>query len=281
MEERKHNKNKYWLWLITAILFLLQSLPAQSQTVLESIQETGVLKVAVREDAAPFGYVDSANQLQGYCLDFIALLEAKLTEQLPRNTLIVKLLKSTISNRFQLVQQGLIYLECGPNTIRDLSSSKVTFSRPFFVTQVKFLAAKEQANKFNLDNDFLDVRIGVIRNTSTEQLIRERYPSAKLVLFSGVTARNRGVQAVAQGKIAAMVSDSILLRAEAAKQKLSVDEYALVPEKPLSSDRYGMIIKGEDPQWREFVNSVISSEEFQQLFKQWFNSIESFPQELK
>ena len=275
MEEKTGNQNKSWWWLTTAILCFmqLQSLPVKSQTVLKSIQETGVLRVAVREDAAPFGYLNSANQLQGYCLDFIALLKAKLKAQLPRNTFIVRLSKSTVSNRFQLVQQGLVDLECGPNTIRDLSLSKVDFSRPFFVAETQFLVAEERADDLDSNSDTLGLKIGVIRNTSTEQLIRENYPSAKLLLFSGVTARSRGVQAVAQGKIAAMVSDGILLQAEAAKQQLSVDEYVLVSEKSLSSDLYGMIIRGEDPQWREFINSVISSEESQQLFEQWFNSI--------
>jgi polar amino acid transport system substrate-binding protein len=286
MPNRKSTTNKYWWLLITTVFCALQSFPVQAQNVLKSIQETGVLKVALREDAAPFGYL-KGNQLQGYCLDFIALLEQKIKQELPRNTLAIRLLKSTTSNRFTLVEQGLIDLECGPNSIRDLSSPKVAFSQAFFMTTTQLLVGQAKAKQINLDSDLAGITLGVIRNTTSEQLIKKQYPSANLVLFSGITARNRGVQAVAQGKIDAMVSDGILLRAEAAKENLSIEDYTIIPDTPISeansvfaqSDRYGMIIRGEDEQWRNFVNSVIVSQESQQLFKQWFQFVESFPTE--
>lgn len=269
-----------------AVFWTLSAFPVKAQTVLETIQNTGVLRVAVREDAAPFGYT-RGNQLRGYCLDFIALLTRKLKQEIPRQAIAIRLLKSTASNRFTLVEQGLIDLECGPNSIRDLASNKVTFSRTFFITTTQLLISQEKAKQINLDSDLDNFSLGVIQNTSTEQLIKKQYPSANIVLFSGVTARNRGVQAVEQGKIDAMASDGILLRAEAATNLLSVNDYILIPEQPTSetnpvfarSERYGMIIRGEDKQWRDFVNSVIESEESQQLFKRWFQFVESFPWE--
>lgn len=269
-----------------AVFWTLSAFPVKAQTVLETIQNTGVLRVAVREDAAPFGYT-RGNQLRGYCLDFIALLERKLKQEIPRKAIAIRLLKSTASNRFTLVEQGLIDLECGPNSIRNLASRKVTFSRTFFITKTQLLISQEKAKQVNLDSDLDNFSLGVIQNTSTEQLIKKQYPSADIVLFSGVTARNRGVQAVEQGKIDAMASDGILLRAEAATNLLSVNDYILIPEQPTSetnpvfarSERYGMIIRGEDKQWRNFVNSVIESEESQQLFKRWFQFVESFPWE--
>lgn len=288
MEEIKSNKLKNYFhhWLLTTAFVLGLQVPVQSQTVLETIKETGVLKLAIREDAAPFGYVNSADNLQGFCLDFFTLLERRLEEQLPRNSLATRLLKSTISNRFNLVEEGLIDIECGPNTIRELSSSEATFSRPFFDTRTQFLVATERIDAIDLDGDLANVRIGVIRETTTEELIRERYPDARIVLFSGITARNRGVRAVAQGTITAMASDGILLRAEAAQQDLAVDDFTLVPAVSIDPenkvfarrDRYGMIIP-QDEQWQNFVNSVIVSPEFRRLFVRWFGEIESFPTE--
>ena len=270
-------KQNRWRFCSTALtVFCLYSAPALAQNTLESIQETGVLSLAIREDAAPFGYVDSNEQLRGYCLDFFALLEEKLTEYLPRNTLSTRLVKSTVGNRFELVDKGVIDIECGPNTIRELSLSNVGFSRPFFIANTQFLTT--EASNFELNSNLSEVTIGVIANTTTEQLVRERYPNAKLVLYSGITARSRGVQAVAQGRIDAMVSDGILLRAEAARQSLSVEEFILIPtitevfdDELLSRrDRYGMIIPANDTLWENFVNSVIESPESQQLLRSWF-----------
>ncbi|MGL4883097.1 MAG: amino acid ABC transporter substrate-binding protein, partial [Waterburya sp.] len=64
------------------LLFLAS--PVKAETVLAKIQRTGVLTLAVREDAPPFGYLDANDNLQGYCLDFFALLEKQLNNKLER-----------------------------------------------------------------------------------------------------------------------------------------------------------------------------------------------------
>ncbi len=87
------------------------------------------------------------------------------------------------------------------------------------------------------------MRLGVINRTTTEKFIAERHPLATIQRFSGVNARSRGIQAVQQNKLDAMVSDGILLRAQAQQQGLSSSEYPLIPEIPLSCDRYGMILR--------------------------------------
>jgi polar amino acid transport system substrate-binding protein len=75
-----------------------------------------------------------------------------------------------------------------------------------------------------------------------------------------------------------MISDGILLRAEAQQQGLSLSEYPLVPVVPLTCDRYGMIIHSNDPQWQEFINSVINSPDAIALTDQWFGNLYSYTQ---
>ncbi|AFZ37167.1 amino acid ABC transporter substrate-binding protein, PAAT family [Stanieria cyanosphaera PCC 7437] len=265
---------------IGVLLGLILSIPlsATAATVLENIQKTGVVKVAIREDAAPFGYTDTTGNLQGYCLDFFSLLEKKLINQLKRNTLIFRVLKSRVDNRFDLVTEGFVQLECGPNTIRSQLQEQVVFSQPFFMTGTQFLIRQSNNNLFNLDTNLNQLRLGVIEATSTEKYLRDRYPQAQLTLFRGVTARSRGVQALAQGKIDAMVSDGILLRAEAQQQNLSLANYSLIPEQPLTCDSYGMLLPQGDRSWQDFVNSVITSPESKELLNKWFGDIIPYTQ---
>jgi polar amino acid transport system substrate-binding protein len=235
-----------------------------------------VLNVAIREDAPPFGYLDASKNLQGYCLDFFDLLESQLVDELERDSLSVKLLKSTASNRFTLVAENLVDLECGPNTIRAEPPENTDFSAGFFLTGTQFLI--KQDNPLDLDNDLNGATLGVIANTTTAKYIAQRYPTAILKQYRGVAARTRGVQAVSQGKIDAMISDGILLRAEAQQQGLFLSEYPLIPEVPLTCDRYGMIIHSNDPQWQEFINSVINSPEAIALADEWFGGLYSYTQ---
>ena len=270
--------NRPLAFLTSVLCFWCLSLPAKAEATLEKIQRTGVLDVAIREDAAPFGYLDTNGNLRGYCLDFFALLEDKLLERLNRNSLTVKLFKSIPANRFDLVARDIVDLECGPNTIRSDVPENTDFSTSFFVTGTQFLVKKDNSAK--LDRDSKELVLGVISNTTTEQLIAQRYPSATLRKYRGVTARTRGVEAVAQGQIDAMVSDGILLIAEAQRQELAAAEYALEPSIPLTCDRYGMIIQSNDPQWQDFINSVIDSPEAEALSNTWFGRIFNYTQSI-
>lgn len=263
--------NRKLAFLTSVVCFWCSSLPALAEDTLEKIQRTGVLNVAIREDAAPFGYLDANGNLQGYCLNFFALLERELVERLERNTLSVKLFKSIPANRFDLVAKNIVDLECGPNTIRSDIPENTDFSTSFLVTGTQFLVKKDNSAK--IDRDSEDLVLGVIANTTTEEFLARRYPLATLQKYRGVTGRTRGVQAVAQGQIDAMVSDGILLIAEAQRQQLTAAEYVLSPEIPLTCDRYGMIIQSNDPQWQNFINSVIDSPKAQALFNTWFGRL--------
>ncbi|MFM2310880.1 MAG: hypothetical protein RLZZ04_156 [Cyanobacteriota bacterium] len=269
------NRNLIWV-LASSVCFLGLVSPVKGEERLAKIQRTGVLNVAIREDAPPFGYLDASKNLQGYCLDFFDLLESQLVDELERDSLSVKLLKSTASNRFTLVAENLVDLECGPNTIRAEPPENTDFSAGFFLTGTQFLI--KQDNPLDLDNDLNGATLGVIANTTTAKYIAQRYPTAILKQYRGVAARTRGVQAVSQGKIDAMISDGILLRAEAQQQGLFLSEYPLIPEVPLTCDRYGMIIHSNDPQWQEFINSVINSPEAIALADEWFGGLYSYTQ---
>jgi polar amino acid transport system substrate-binding protein len=266
------NRNLIWV-LASSVYFLGLVSPVKGEERLAKIQRTGVLNVAIREDAPPFGYLDANKNLQGYCLDFFELLESQLVDELERNSLSVKLLKSTAANRFTLVADNLVDLECGPNTIRAEPPENTDFSTGFFLTGTQFLIKED--NPLDLDNDLDGATLGVVANTTTAKYIAQRYPAAILRQYRGVAARIRGVQAVSQGKLDAMISDGILLRAEVQQQGLSLSEYPLIPVVPLTCDRYGMIIHSNDPQWQEFVNSVINSPEAINLADQWFGSLYS------
>ncbi|WP_049802664.1 amino acid ABC transporter substrate-binding protein [Gloeothece verrucosa] len=269
------------LFLISLLFFNFSSfLQAQETSVLDNIQKTGLLRVAMREDAVPFGYKDLDNNLNGICLDVINLIRQQIQEELNKQIITVKLFQSTLYNRFDLVKDGLVDLECGPNTIRQASDLAIAFSDPFFITGTQFIIKTDQENKFNTDGSLADLTLGVLRNTTTQEFIRNRYPQAKIQVFQGITGRLRGIQAVQSGKIDAFASDGILLLGEATLQGLSIPEqYQLVPQRPLDCQYYGLILPKNDPRWRELVNSVISNVELRQILRKWLTVVGPYVRE--
>lgn len=247
--------------------------PARAESVLAEIQRTGVLKVAMRRDAPPFGYIDAQQQWSGYCNDFALALQQHLTRVLRRN-LEVELvqLPSTPSDRFELVRQGTVHLECGPNTIRQ-EVEGVVFSEPLFVTGTRFLVASANQNRVNPSLSLEGIKVGVLRNTTTESFLQNRYPKADIIAFDGPAGRADAVQAVVRGDLTAFAGDSILSLAELQQQGVSLTNYPLLPQQPLTCEFYGAILPNTDPAWQRTVNGFIASQSAQSVWDKWFKQI--------
>lgn len=265
--------NQFIVILILVTFSSLTTVEAKAETVLEEIERTGILKVGIRSDAIPFGYRKPNGQLTGYCLDFIAALKQRISEVTNREGLLVRISQSTASSRFSLVQDRTIHIECGPNTIRkEISEEGISFSQPFFVTGTQFLI--RDSHGVDLDSSLQGIRIAVLRGTTTATFVQDRYPQANIIRLDGSTGRLRGVQGVLQGRFDTFISDGILLLGQAELLDFRTINYRLIPEVPLSCDRYGMILP-DDSQWQTLVNSTIYSKQGRKIWQYWFEVIRS------
>lgn len=264
----------YRRWILAVSALALFAAPANSETVLENIARTGLLKIGIREDAVPFGYRDYNDDLSGLCLDFAEVLLSHVKQTLGREAILVKLYRSTLGNRFSAIEDRVVHIECGPNTIRSKLEARVAFSRPFFVTGTQLLVNADSVNQITKNPNFKGLPIGVLRNTTNQAFIQKFYPQATIREFQGLTGRTRGIQALRQGKIAAFASDGILLLGEATLQGLAIGRtYKLIPQTPLNCEFYGMLLPENDPQWLELVNASIVDAREHHIFRSWFGAI--------
>jgi polar amino acid transport system substrate-binding protein len=267
---------KIFLWIISFLLFLGSPLDtlAQEESVLQEIERTGLVKLGMRQNAFPFAYQDTENNFAGICIDLFDLIINELEKKLNRDIVAIKISQSTLIDRFTIVENKVVHLECGPNTIDRQSSRNVQFSNPFFVTGTQLLIRIDDANKIKANDNFANLTIGVLRGTTTQQLLIEKYPLANLQQFQGITGRRRGVQAVRQLKIDAFASDSILLIGEATRENLFLgQDYLLFPQEPLDCVYYGFILPKNDLQWRDLVDSALQAAPLSQIARKWFGEI--------
>jgi ABC-type amino acid transport substrate-binding protein len=112
----------------------------------------------------------------------------------------------------------------------------------------------------------------VLRDTVTEQVIRQRYPAAQIVTLRGEGARTAGFQALRSGAIDLFAGDGVLLLGEALRSNdsLSAAGYTLLPPEPLSCDPYGMLLPATDSAWRNTVNRFLTSQPARQVGDRWF-----------
>lgn len=277
--ERKKPQPRQYLALLTILLGLVFNglfMPkAHGETVLESIKKTGVLTVAIRQDAVPFGFRDGpSNQWTGICVDFIEAIRTRVSAELGGQPLFIKMYQSSLSNRYDLVAENIVNFECGPNTIRANEDLPITFSQPFFVTGTQFLIAMDREDEFNSNGDLQGERIGVLEETSNSEFLATKYPKAELINFRGLTARQLGLQALLQGRIDAFAGDGILLFGEALLLNIPLgQDFRFYPRNPLDCQSYGLILPLDQPQWADLVNEAITSSDSRDIYRKWLGPI--------
>ena len=262
-------KTSFFLISLTALLpagAMGTEIIAREEPVLAEIQRTGVLKVAIRRDAAPFGYLNQAGDWDGYCHDVAIALKTYLSNRLEQPLRLVEL-PSSLENRFSLVRDRNVHLECGPDTIRqDLEG--IRFSESTYVSSAYFLTQQDTA--IEPAKSLTGVQIGVLSNTTTEQFLATTYPDAELVRFQGPNGRSDAVYAVTEGRLDAFVGDGVLTLSEMVQQNLPIQDYALVPERPLTCEFYGLVLPADDPDWQTTINGFLATSAEDTVWNNWF-----------
>ena len=241
----------------------------RAKPILQEIANTGILRVGVRQNAAPFGSVDENGQPTGFCVDLMSSFAAQLQQQLNRPVRANIVAQSLLDNRFELVRNETVDLECGPNTVLE-DVDNIAFSTPFFLTGTQLLVPTANQANVNPLGSLSNVRIGVVGNTTTASFLASRYPDASIVQLGEGLDTSTGIQALANGSIDAFAADGILLRPQANRQELLPSSYSLVPTGPLTCDPYGMLLPVDDPEWQGTVNTFIASPTFRQVWERWF-----------
>lgn len=240
----------------------------RNESILEAIQRSGELKVAMRRDAVPFGYVDDQEGWTGYCPGLVVSLRDYLQEELQQDVVInLVALPSTLEDRFDLVRDGNVYLECGPNTVRE-GVEGIVFSDIIFATGSHLLTTATNAPNVNPNRGLSGLDIGALANSTNAMYLAEQHPEANIVLYEGPQGRVDAIAAVTQGDIDAFLGDDVLTIAEVLYENRPVDNLTLVPELPLTCEYYGLALPNDDPDWASTVNAFLEGDDSEAVWQE-------------
>lgn len=258
---------------ISLVFSLLFPAVASAQTILQDIRQNGVLRVGIRKDAPPFGYMEG-NNWKGLCAVGMEIFRASLERQLNRpvrlEQLETTLDESTDKGRFRSIVNKRTHLECGPNTILRNPPNQIAYSLPFLYSGTNLLVQAENKLIVKPSGFLQNITIGVLEGSLTQQFIDGRYQLANKKVYQGTSGREKGVQDAVEGRIEAFASDGMLLLGEALRQGLNPDRYAIIPEQPLTCISYGMILPADDVEWKETVNKFIQNQAGTDLIERLF-----------
>jgi polar amino acid transport system substrate-binding protein len=251
---------------LAGVLLLGAAAPVLAETVLEKIRRTGVLTAGTRGISIPFAFINEKNEWIGFSIDLLEAIRARLEKKLGKP---IKLEKKEVTpaTRIPLVVNRTIDVECGSTTYTRGRDETVDFSITFFFTGSQLLVKK--GSGIESLADVAGKRVGAAQGTTNEKALRASQPKADVVTFQDHAA---GFLALEQGRIAAYVSDGILLAGFAAKAKNPKD-YAVVGDF-FSKDPYSCMVPENDSKWRDFVNhtfmELIDNGKYFELYDKWF-----------
>lgn len=239
---------------------------------LGSIAASKTLKIAYRQDATPFSFINDRKEIAGYTIDICKQVVAAIARQLRVPDLKLEWVPVTTQNRFETVASGKADMECGSSTITLGRMKQVDFSNIVFV-ETTGLVVRVGSGIDGL-KDIGGKKIAVIAGTSNEQAVVTRNRQLNLnIVVVPVKDRDEATAALEAGRVDGFASDKLLLVGTHFKDNQKIRPLA----DDLSIEPYAIALPRGDWEMRLAVNTALAEifrgEDIKRIFARWFGQI--------
>jgi len=225
-----------------------------AQPTLDKIAAANAIAIGYRETSPPFSYVDGNGRVIGFSQDICDKVIAAVKARTNRPSLKVRFVPVTSQNRFPLVQNGAVDLECGVTSNLKARHREVAFSYTFFVAATRLLTRKDSGI-----HDFADLAGKAVvtnRGTTSERMLRAMNPGKRMrmrIISAKDYAQGRAI--LESGRAAAYMMDDVLLYGT---RLLTAhpDDWVVVGT-PQSLEPYALVMRNGDPQFRQLVDDTL------------------------
>lgn len=215
------------LGLILATVFPGQ---VKAETVTEKVARTGILTVGTRFDSIPYSYINDRGELVGYSIDILNLIKDRLEKQLGKPITIQVVEANDPAARIPLLKGGQIDIACDTQFTWE-RDRHVDFSVSYSISGIRLVS--KRGSNLGTPESLVGRRIGVIQNSTAQDVIRLVQPKAILV---PIATAEEGFAALNANRVDGLAGDGIVL--SGLIQRLGAEAYELTPSDPYA--RYGV-----------------------------------------
>ncbi|NMV40744.1 amino acid ABC transporter substrate-binding protein [Ralstonia insidiosa] len=246
--------------------------PAQAQSptpVLDQIRQSGTITLGYREGAVPFSFSDAKGQPAGYAVDLCLRVAEAAQRRLNLPELKVRWLPLTAQSRVPAVVNGLVAIDCAPNTITAERKKQVDFSLAYYVSAVRMLVRTDSGIQ-----SFDDMRgktvVTSAGSTSDRHVrrLKDQYGYREVYAKDHVES----FLMLDTGRAQAFVLDDVVLYGLRANAKTPAQYEVVGPT--LSVERNALMLSRADAQWKALVDQTLAalfaSPDVLALQKRWF-----------
>lgn len=233
------------LTLVFMTFICLSNVAADSQSAqIKKIQDSGVLKVGVKQDVPNFGYYSAeSDKYEGMEIDIARKIAKSLGVK-------IEFTPVTAQTREAVMDNGQVDIVIATYTITPERQASYSFSNPYYTDEVGFLVNKSSG--INSIEDLDGQTIGVAQGSTTKTAIEE-YGKAHDLSFNFVQLGSYPELAIslyAKRIDAFSVDKSILSGYRSKKTKILADGF--------NTQSYGIASKKSNTEVTDYINNLIS-----------------------
>ncbi|HEX8001956.1 MAG TPA: glutamate ABC transporter substrate-binding protein [Mycobacteriales bacterium] len=214
---------------------------------MDRLQKAGKVKVGTKFDQPLFGLKGVSNKVEGFDVEIAKIIAAELGISEGN----IEFVESVSKNREDFIINGTVDFIVATYTINDTRKEKVGFAGPYYVAGQDIMVKKGDTSITGKDS-LKGKRVCSATGSTPAKRIQEEIPEAKLTLLA---AYSECAEALRNGQVDAVSTDNVILLGLVEK---SPDEFQLV-NAPFSSEPYGIGVKKDDKDFRNFINDVLTA----------------------
>ena len=237
---------------------------------LQKIYESGVIRLGYRQNSPPFAFYDANRRPIGYALSLCEAVVEQIADKLHRK-IDAQYVPVTPANRFDLVRDGSVDLECGSTTANAKRAEIVAFSPAMFVTGAKLAVRRDSGIRSlrDLQGKTIVLTKGTVLAEQLPQIAQRR---GLKIDFIEAADHDESLQAVLTGKADAFANDDVQLAGEIAQAKAGA-ELRITGEFLTYAD-YALMLRRDDPEFaavvRDAFEELNGSGRIRAIYRHWF-----------
>ena len=216
-------------------------------TTMARLNEAGAMTIGTKFDQPGFGLLNPrTGEPEGFDVEVAKIIAAELGIEAKD----IEWKETVSANRESFIQNGQVDIVVATYTINDARKQLVDFAGPYYEAGQDIMVAKDNPLKIEGPEDLAGKNVCSVEGSTPAQNIRDKYPQAQLVLFD---VYSKCADALDNGQVDAVTTDNVILTGLVAG---SPDKRELVG-KPFTEEPYGIGLKKEDTDFRNFVNDAL------------------------
>ncbi len=255
-----------------AIVVVLSGNPALAEELsgtLKKIKDSGTVTLGHRADALPFSYTDDKGNVHGYSIDLCNRVADAVKTHLALPQMKVDLVEVTAANRFRLVKNGTVDLECGTTTNTLGREQEVAFSVTTFVVGTRFVSKKRMGIQEFEDLKGLTVA-SLSGTTNIKRVVDLNSEKGLEMVILPAPNPADAMRLLESNQIAAFFWDDILLAGAVARAE-NPRQY-VISKQALSVEPYALMMRKDDPRFKQVVDDALvalfRSDEINKIYEQ-------------